>query len=170
MFASVHEGTNLQKHYFLQRLPNVPRLRALHIPHIAHPVHRDIKELALQILDIVTIRPEVGINYVGMQNKCYEILEGKRGDKAELEDEEDSHSEGIGDSEPWSASDTEDDDGDDAAGAASPGDSTSGLSSHTSSEDESDLDGSRSRVTFRLREILFYDDKIAIFKARHGVL
>ena len=85
------------KHYFLQRLPNVPHLRALHIPHIAHPVHRDSKELALQILDIVTIRPDVGISYVGMQNKCYEILEGKRGDKVEFDEADDSHSEGLGD-------------------------------------------------------------------------
>ncbi|PLB55664.1 hypothetical protein P170DRAFT_461484 [Aspergillus steynii IBT 23096] len=159
-------------HYFLQRLPNVPHLRALHIPHIAHPVHRDSKELALQILDIVTIRPDVGISYVGMQNKCYEILEGKRGDKVEFDDADDSHSEGLGDGEPWSASDTEDDEGDDEAGATSTADSTSLLSSdHASSDgDESDLESSRSRVTFRLREILFYDDKIAIFKARHGVL
>ncbi|KAK1143335.1 hypothetical protein N8T08_006862 [Aspergillus melleus] len=159
-------------HYFLQRLPNIPHLRALHIPHIAHPIHRDSKELALQILDIVTIRPDVGISYVGMQNKCYEILEGKRGDKVDFDDADDSHSEGLGDGEPWSASDTDDDEGDDDAGAASTADSTSVLSSdHASSDgDESDLEGSRSRVTFRLREILFYDDKIAIFKARHGVL
>lgn len=107
-----------------------------------------------------------------MQNKCYEILEGKRGDKVEFEDADDSHSEGLAEGEPWSGSDTEDDEGDDDAGATSTADSTSVLSSdHASSDgDESDLESSRSRVTFRLREILFYDDKIAIFKARHGVL
>ena len=27
-----------------------------------------------------------------------------------------------------------------------------------------------SRMRFRLQEILFYDDKISIFKARHGVI
>jgi hypothetical protein len=36
--------------------------------------------------------------------------------------------------------------------------------------DGSDYDYGGSRVSFRLREILFCDDQIAIFKARHGVL
>ncbi|THC95987.1 hypothetical protein EYZ11_004534 [Aspergillus tanneri] len=158
-------------HYFLQRLPNVPQLRAIHIPHIAHPVHRDPKELALQILDIIIIRPEVGLSYVGMQNKCYEILEGKRGDKVEFDDADDSHSEGLGPGIDWSASESEED-GSDGTGAASAMDSNSELSSDRalSDIDDSDLENHRSRVTFRLREILFYDDKIAIFKARHGVL
>ncbi|KAE8348524.1 hypothetical protein BDV28DRAFT_88207 [Aspergillus coremiiformis] len=159
-------------HYFLQRLPNMPQLRALHIPHIAHPTHRDPKELALQILDIVTIRPEVGMSYVGMQNKCYEILEGKRSEKDDFEDADDSHSEGfVPGSEDWPPSDTNDDDSDDD-GAGSVMESTSELSSDRSSldGDDSESESNKSRVAFRLREILFYDDKISIFKARHGVL
>ncbi|KAE8373309.1 hypothetical protein BDV26DRAFT_272330 [Aspergillus bertholletiae] len=161
-------------HYFLQRLPNMPQLRALHIPHISHPIHRDPKELALQVLDIVTIRPEVGISYIGMINKCYEILEAKRGDKDDIDDVDDSHSEGfVPGSDDWAPSDTDDDDSDGGAAAASAIESNSELSSddQSSSEgDDSDLENSKSRVAFRLREILFYDDKISIFKARHGVL
>ncbi|OGM39522.1 hypothetical protein ABOM_011937 [Aspergillus bombycis] len=160
-------------HYFLQRLPNMPQLRALHIPHITNPIHRDPKELALQILDIVTIRPEVGISYIGMINKCYEILEGKHGEKDDFDDADDSHSEGfVPGSDDWAPSDTEDDDSDDG-GAGSAMESNSELSSddHSSSDGyDSDLESSKSRVAFRLREILFYDDKISIFKARHGVL
>ncbi|GAB1215305.1 hypothetical protein ATERTT37_004491 [Aspergillus terreus] len=154
-------------HYFIQRLPNVPHLRALHISHIADAVHRDAKELALQILDIVTIRPDIGLTYVGMQDKCYEIIEGKRCDKDDFDDVY-----VPGGSEDWPASDddTEDENDDDAA--ASVVDSNSELSSDRGSlsDDESDAESRRSRVTFRLREILFYDDKIAIFKARHGIL
>ncbi|KAL5358727.1 hypothetical protein BJX96DRAFT_147160 [Aspergillus floccosus] len=154
-------------HYFLQRLPNVPHLRALHISHIADAIHRDAKELALQILDIVTIRPDIGLTYVGMQDKCYEIIEGKRCDKDDFDDVY------VPGGEDWPASDddTEDDENDDDA-AASVVDSTSELSSDRGSlsDDESDADSRRSRVMFRLREILFYDDKIAIFKARHGIL
>ncbi|KAJ1717281.1 hypothetical protein NYO67_556 [Aspergillus flavus] len=160
-------------HYFLQRLPNMPQLRALHIPHITDSIPRDPKELALQILDIVTIRPEVGISYIGMINKCYEILEVKRSEKYDYDDADDSHSEGfVPGSDDWAPSDTEDDDSDDG-GAGSAIESNSELSSddHSSSEGyDSDLESNKSRVSFRLREILFYDDKISIFKARHGVL
>ncbi|PYI12766.1 hypothetical protein BO78DRAFT_392565 [Aspergillus sclerotiicarbonarius CBS 121057] len=160
-------------HYFLQRLPYMAQLRSLHVPHIARQVHRDPKELALMILDIVTIRPEVGITYVGVQNKCYEILEAKDGDAGEFYDTDDSHSEGfVPGGEEWAGSDTnEDESEDDGAGSAM--DSHSDLSSDdrgSSDGEDSDMDCNKSRVSFRLREILFYDDKIAIFKARHGVL
>ncbi|KAI2965569.1 hypothetical protein CBS147323_5741 [Aspergillus niger] len=160
-------------HYFLQRLPYMPQLRALHIPHIARQVHRDPKELAMMILDIVTIRPEVGINYVGIQNKCYEILEAKDGDAGEFYDTDDSHSEGfVPGGEEWAGSETNEDESDDDGGVSAM-DSHSDLSSddRTSSDgEESEMDYNKTRVSFRLREILFYDDKIAIFKARHGVL
>lgn len=39
-----------------------------------------------------------------------------------------------------------------------------------SSDEDSESEVSRASASFRLREILFYDDKITIFKARHGVL
>ena len=149
------------------------QLRSLHVPHIARQVHRDPRELALMILDIVTIRPEVGITYVGVQHKCYEILEAKDGDATEFYDTDDSHSEGFAPGgEEWAGSDTNEDESEDD-GAVSAMDSHSDLSSDdrgSSDGEDSDMDCHKSRVSFRLREILFYDDKIAIFKARHGVL
>ncbi|KAL4921526.1 hypothetical protein BDW62DRAFT_174861 [Aspergillus aurantiobrunneus] len=160
-------------HYFLQRLPFVPQLRALHIPHIARPVQLDLKELAMQVLDIVTLRPEISLSYVGMQNKCYEILEGKA-NQYDLAEADDVHSEGfVPGAENWAGSDTNDEDSDeDDEGITM--DSHSDLSSEDrrslDDDDASDYDYGRPRVSFRLREILFYDDKIAIFKARHGVL
>ncbi|KAL4895122.1 hypothetical protein BDV59DRAFT_174481 [Aspergillus ambiguus] len=150
-------------HYFLQRLPNVPQLRALHISNIADAKHRDAKELALQILDIVTIRPDIGLTYVGMQDKCYEIMDANRHEKDDFNEIFD----------PWPVSDDDTNDGENDEAAASVVDSHSESSSDDvgfSDEDDSDTDSRRPRVTFRLREILFYDDKIAIFKARHGVL
>ncbi|RAL16237.1 uncharacterized protein BO97DRAFT_410647 [Aspergillus homomorphus CBS 101889] len=162
-------------HYFIQRLPYMPQLRALHIPHIARHVHRDPKELAMLILDIVTIRPEIGLTYVGLQSKCYEILESKDGDAGgEYYDTDDSHSEGfVPGGEDWAGSETNDDDEADDDGAASAIHSLSDVSSDdrgSSDGEDSELDYNRPRVSFRLREILFYDDKVAIFKARHGVL
>ncbi|CBF86189.1 hypothetical protein AN2106.2 [Aspergillus nidulans FGSC A4] len=160
-------------HYFLQRLPNIPQLRALHISHIVRPLHLDLKELAMQVLDIVTLRPEISISYLGMQSKCYEILEGK-GNEYDLAETDDIHSEGfVPGAENWAGSDTNEEGSDeDDEGATM--DSQSDLSSedHRSLDDDdaSDYDYGRPRVSFGLREILFYDDKIAIFKARHGVL
>ncbi|KAL2870760.1 uncharacterized protein BJX67DRAFT_344519 [Aspergillus lucknowensis] len=160
-------------HYFLQRLPYIPHLRALHIPHLVRPIHLDLKELALQVLDIVTLRPEINLSYFGIQSKCYEILEGK-GKEYDLTEADDVHSEGlVPGAENWAGSDTNDEDSDEDDDG-----STMDLHSDVSSDDHrslddddgSDYDYGRPRVSFRLREILFYDDKIAIFKARHGVL
>ncbi|KAL2819683.1 hypothetical protein BJX63DRAFT_428468 [Aspergillus granulosus] len=160
-------------HYFLQRLPHIPHLRALHIPHIVHAIHPELKELALQVLDIVTLRPEINLSYVGIQNKCYEIMEGK-GDEYDLGNNDVTHSEGfVPGAETWTGSDTNDEDSDD-------GDEGSTIDSHSElssddrrsldDDDGSEYDYDRPCVSYRLREILFYDDKIAIFKARHGVL
>ncbi|CEJ61816.1 hypothetical protein PMG11_10333 [Penicillium brasilianum] len=158
-------------HHFLQRLPNMSRLYALHLTHIGNTVHRDLKELALQVLDIVSIRPDLKITYIGLQARCYQILEGGRDGSEPYFDETlgiDHHS-------------NPDDDGmleDDSMGptgeehnSSIPDDSdrlSSDLSDgyDTEQEDEEGV----SRVQFRLQEILFYDDKISIFKARHGVI
>lgn len=47
-------------------------------------------------------------------------------------------------------------------------DASDDAGSETDSLQEGDLVGSAARL--RLREILFYDDKVAIFRARHGRL
>ena len=153
----------------MQRLPNIPHLRALYIPHISHQIHRDSKELALQILDIVSIRPEVGINYVGIQSKCYEILERRSGDKDEEFDEsESSHVPPSG--EELSGSENEEEpDGDDDSSVESQS-ILSAEEAASSDDEDSGSEALRPNAGFRLREILFYDDKITIFKARHGVL
>ncbi|KAJ5160784.1 uncharacterized protein N7482_007788 [Penicillium canariense] len=159
-------------HYFLQRLPNMPQLFALYLPHIGHTVHRDLKELALQVLDIVSIRPDLKITYIGLQAKCYQILEGSRdGSEPDFDETQglDQTSNATGDD----AMSFEDDPMDPLGDNDEPGvpDDTDLLSSDLSDgyDTEPEDDGA-SRVRFRLQEILFYDDKISIFKARHGVI
>lgn len=152
-----------------------------------HGADVDPRELALQIVDIVALRPEVELCYMGIANKCFEILENRRSgdtwdgrpesrlgthgatleedggapasDGEEDEDDDDVAEEvaeedagQVDDAEPDTESDEEDDDDDDT-------DSDAGTS-----------DGGRGTARLRLREILFYDDKVAIFKARHGRL
>lgn len=155
-------------------MPCVPQLRALYIPNINHQIHRDPKELALQILDIVSIRPDVGITYLGIQSKCYEILEKRNGDKDEEFDGSDSsHSGALHPSGGDLTGSENDDDSDEDLQIGSAMETQSILSADEtdlSDGDESGSDISKPQTTFRLREILFYDDKITIFKARHGVL
>ncbi|CRK31108.1 hypothetical protein BN1708_015901 [Verticillium longisporum] len=205
-----------EPHTLLQRLIGLPQLRSLHIPKIADHAagNYDPRELALQIVDIISLRPEIQLCYVGIGKKCFEILEnkpldssthgvattdpaaevgapgsghvvpgqhGSGGDEAADDDEEDASD----DDEDASQVDTSEDENEDGPGGGGAGnandaasvvdvdDSQSEASLGSSDSDadsfrEADHVGARPRL--RLREILFYDDKVAIFKARHGRL
>ena len=145
----------------------------------------DPRELALQVVDVIVLRPEVELCYMGVSHKCFEILENRPHD--ETHGSTDSHSSAtnggvdtVTDDE-GSDDDGSDDDADDeepeeddtgTAIALDPDETESEISDHDDSDTDS-YDGSedgRSKIRLRLREILFYDDKVAIFKARHGRL
>ncbi|KAH6674052.1 F-box domain-containing protein [Plectosphaerella plurivora] len=179
-------------HPFLQRLPNMPHLRSLHLPKIAdHVSNSDPKELALQIVDIITLRPEIQLCYVGIMKKCFEILEtklpdsmtgafssaqGHSGPEEEDDDDDDSDDDGSVDTSEDEAEEEQDMDGEDEDDAISSGDlaeddddvSVVDTASEADSFQEADEIGGVARL--RVREILFYDDRVAIFKARHGRL
>ena len=152
----------------------MPQLRALYLPHIHHTVHRDLKELALQVLDIVSIRPDLKIAYIGLQTKCYQILEARSDDNPldfddnPTADQSPPHSddEEEGWVSPQQNHDTDDSEDDDGG--------TAGDNLNSSDPDdydsEADEEQSASRIRYRLQQILFYDEKVSIFKARHGVL
>lgn len=178
-------------HHFLQRLPQIPHLRSLNIPFIADHVTQafDPKELALQVVDVIVLRPEVELCYMGVSHKCFEILENRPHDDGHnsadvhssaanggpggaVTDEEDEEEDGSDDDDD---DEEEEDDNGTAIGAPAgldPDETESELSDHDDSDTDS-YDGSddgRNKVRLRLREILFYDDKVSIFKARHGKL
>ncbi|KAL8904106.1 MAG: hypothetical protein Q9207_003497 [Kuettlingeria erythrocarpa] len=176
-------------HFLLQRLPQVSQLRSLYIRQLGnHPYgnHLSSKELALQIMDIVSLRPEMELCYLAIVNKCFELLEGTQDDDStsrvhhstttpaspDLDDtnssDEDSNDDGEDD-------DDDDDDVNDTQTAGEPAgndsDNDSQAGSMDLSEDElAGLDGQAKPPQLKLREILFYDDKVSIFKARHGRL
>ncbi|KAK8236093.1 hypothetical protein IWZ00DRAFT_107517 [Phyllosticta capitalensis] len=255
----------LDWHFFLQRLPQVPTLRSIYIPHIADHAHGnniDPRELAMQIVDIITLRPEVEICYMGIQNKCFEVLENKivaspydryyhhhgahhsqhhaagssgvpngpggaglgfsddeDDEPVGVEDEEEAHAAAAAaeldeedvdeETEDYDDDEDEDDDGTGGGGAGAAGGggggnintngaaggggvglggAGGGATHHDvfvdDDEDETEdgsevwgagssagsLDESCAGQRLRLREILFYDDKVAIFKGRHGKL
>jgi hypothetical protein len=198
------------KHPFLQRLPNIPQLRSLNIPYIADHIIGNIepKELAMQIADIITLRPDIQLCYVGISTKCFEMLEtslkdgvspaSSRTSSIQSSPVSGSHSTvsltangvtaGAVVQDETSDEDDEDDEDeateDEAEDEGINGDGTptsqtdpeaSGSENGEGAEDDEDDDsyvevnqGNKTRL--RPREILFYDDKVAIFKARHGRL
>ncbi|KAI1107817.1 hypothetical protein F4804DRAFT_1373 [Jackrogersella minutella] len=175
-------------HPFLQRLPNVPQLRSLHIPHmLEHIANFEPKELALQLVDIITLRPEIQLCYVGIATKCFEILEtrpsdvsngspdgGLGGNQGAIVIEEDDDNEDGGSEADEETEEDDDDVNDDNSNASQVdgGDDLTDVSDDAESEADSLQEGNLvgSAARFRLREILFYDDKVAIFKARHARL
>lgn len=188
-------------HYFLQRLPNNPGLRSLHIAHVAdHPYGRlfDPRDVALQVLDIISLRPDMELCYLAIEKKCFEILEYKSSylrrtgpsitsrpleyhgttiggtphTMVEEEDDEDHEDGGaahhINHFAAPELSDEEEDHWEMGSHGSSNLDETE--DEHDEEEDGGSGEAGRGKLAFRLREILFYDDKISIFKARHGKL
>lgn len=158
----------------------------------------------MQGVDVVALRPEVELCYIGIGTKCFEILESRRewdsrtdnnaahpnlppihggnggvvssegeeDDADEMEDEDEDELDGESDADDnddtESDADHDDDDDDDDDDEFDDDDLTD-------SDEESDGPrggkGKHARAAkLRLREILFYDDKVAVFKARHGKL
>ncbi len=154
-------------------------------------MHLDSREFALQIVDIIALRPDIDICYIGISSKCFEVLENKQMDDRHIthdttttaanagpggidaDDHPDTEDE---DNEEDDEDDDEDDPNQEAAATqiVDPDDSGSDASSDVhedSDDDESDgAEDDKRRPRLRLREILFYDDKVSIFKARHGRL
>lgn len=185
-------------HYLMIRLPDMPALRSLYIPHVIDPMNNFHKadkqsdELSKMIVDVVTLRPECGICYVGIVNKCYELLEGDRhssqsdpdtvvgaNESDDDDDEDDSENEEAsedGNDEEGSEDGEDVDDVDDAISEAdgSPDGTSTVLSPaaayHPHLEEDEDPLPKKKRIVIDSREILFYDDKVAVFKARHARL
>jgi hypothetical protein len=168
-------------HPFLQRLPNIPHLRSLHIPNLQDHITGTFeqKELALQITDIITLRPEIQLCYVGIGNKCFEIVETRPRENGQ------GHSDFGLSGHPGVVVIGGDDDDDSDDGTLSAPSSTTSSSGSSAGDDDSvelsdeagsdadsthDGGGGGPGTRLRLREILFYDDRVAIFKARHAKL
>lgn len=139
-------------------------------------------------MDIVALRPEIELCYMGISTKCFEILENRQTDDstgsfhdgttasanegpggvANGDLDEDSDVDGDED-------EADDDDDEDVALNASSGEPDENESdileeSDTNTDDGFSSEDGRKRPRLKLREILFYDDKVSIFKARHGQL
>ena len=191
IFKVSASSTDIKQHFLLQRLPNVYHLRSLYIYTILHHTEFEPRELALQIVDIITLRPEIDICYIGLWETCFEVLENKDVDERHSAQDASTNAanagpgsvgtDGHADSDDENDGEDEDEDEEVADQAATPvitsdpddtwSDPGSGVQDDLG--DDNDSDGAEEetrRPRLRLREILFYDDKVSIFKARHGRL
>lgn len=110
---------------------------------------------------------------MGIANKCFEVLENKTGWEAHTESR-------LGQSGQYGPSDPEDDEDMDEDALVDDDDTTNDAAYDEEADDEtesdslddaeSDVGEPPSHARLRLREILFYDDKVAVFRARHGRL
>lgn len=141
----------------------------------------------MQILDIVHLRPEIEICYMAISTKCFEILENRPSNydihpTGAHDTDGTNHNAGTGYAHPdhmlsdddSEASVTEDEDDDDFETSAVVGaeDSSSDMSddAHDDSDDDSFLQEDPKKPQLRIREILFYEEKIETLRARHGTL
>ncbi|KAF2011721.1 hypothetical protein BU24DRAFT_443945 [Aaosphaeria arxii CBS 175.79] len=177
-------------HHFLQRLPLIPHIRSLYIPYIADHAHGnniDPRELAMQILDIVHLRPEIEICYMGISQKCFEILENRPSNydlRPDGLNGGDGGTHGMGggyathdplmSDEESEATEEEDDDdfdgGVDPVGDMDETESEASDDRHDDSDEDSFVQDDRKGTKLRIREILYYEERISVYKARHGVL
>lgn len=156
----------------------MPKLIALHIPDIlrdGRPHHCDIKELGLQVLDVAALCPDVRLVYFAIRNRCYEIIETTSDDDSDHEvhslhsdeendsgeEEDDDDDDDVAVTSGTDGSDDENDDNDDS-------DETDDTNTTDDYDDESEHNPDM--LHLKMREILFYDDKVSIFEARHGRL
>lgn len=122
---------------------------------------------------------------MGIANKCFEILENRSSDDVRNESHLGLLPGGLGHAAETGSDDGEDDDVDDDVDDVDDEDEDEYEADDTESDEDEDGDvedeesedeGGRTRggavgaARLRLREILFYDDKVAVFKARHGRL
>ncbi|KAL8688158.1 MAG: hypothetical protein Q9224_004956 [Gallowayella concinna] len=167
-------------HFFLQRLPQVPHIRSIHVPNVADHIygHRLVeKELALQVVDIIALRPEIELCYLGLAYRCFEIMEGTYNSDATVTFRDPATSGPVAspgsiiDSDEESEEDEVEEDEEDATdGGLHDSDSASENDSFGESDAEVERERGRKEIHLKLREILFYDEKVSIFKARHGKL
>ncbi|PNS17929.1 hypothetical protein CAC42_3888 [Sphaceloma murrayae] len=166
-------------HFFKQRLPNLPQLRSLYIPRYSSPFDApdpSPKEMAMQLLDAVVFNPTMELCYMGIYEKCFEILEGEQdhhrhgvvvsSSRGHHDDSSEDDEEEVDDED--DEDDDEEDDDDQRMFVGGARRESAGEFEYVGSDDEEDVASGDGRL--HIREILFYEDKVPVFRVRHGHL
>ncbi|KAJ8132600.1 hypothetical protein O1611_g1023 [Lasiodiplodia mahajangana] len=163
-------------HTLLQRLPQMANLRSLYIPYMLGHHSRPVpaaKELALQIVDVISLRREIRLAYVGLWHKCFEVTEVEGGSSAQDNNDHFIYADSVDHSD---EDETDEDEEDPINNTLFGGDFMDEFVEEGTDDSQSEADSFIEETTnkplprLRLREILYYDDKVDLFRARHGKL
>ncbi|KAI1749390.1 hypothetical protein F4782DRAFT_308043 [Xylaria castorea] len=166
-------------HTLLQQLPQIANLRSLYIPQMLGRNSRSSpapKELALQIVDIISLRREIRLVYVGLWHKCFEVTEAEHDDRSQDDNDHAVSVDDVDHIDGNSEGDDMTDDDEDEEDIEPFMDVEDEFTEEVSDDDQSEADSFTEETTnnslprLRLREILYYDDKVELFRARHGKL
>lgn len=170
-------------HYFLRRLVKIPHLQVLYIPVLHHDGQlqncqkSDSEDLAYQVADAISFRPEISLSYFANHNRCFEIFESRSGDM-DTGAEDDRSPTNWMNGTAIEHSDEEDVDVDGADEVTADDDSEADTGTDNGSADSEDdgpdngdgwkFDGGeeKDRIVFAVRDTLFPDSKAEVFKFR----
>ncbi len=164
----------------MRRLPRVAHLRSLYFPYIAHhsySKHLKIGDLTSQIVDLIAIRPEIQLSYLGLEDSCFQLIENMHSTQSRRATGFDSETMDIDDNSDFNESESEENDDEDMTDDDVPGplpsddptDAYSGDGEDGAEDSEEDLSElEREEPAIKIRQILFYDSMVSVFKARHG--
>ncbi|KXJ95857.1 hypothetical protein Micbo1qcDRAFT_172163 [Microdochium bolleyi] len=182
-------------HPFLRGFPNIPELRTLHVLGLPSRTNQVVqKEKAVQIADVLTLRPDSKLCYFGIGNACFEIMEAHTERNAPPDIDLSGHvaANGVIVVDPGTEIDSSLTSSSESETIAAPPpppppiiemdgviqENPDDWSSQHSSTFDSDADSchgsddttKKLQRWLYLHQIPFCDDKIDIFKARHGRL
>jgi hypothetical protein len=132
--------------------------------------------LVSQIVDLVAIRPEIRLNYLGLEGSCYQLVEKKHNSpfkRSTLFDPDTMDIDEVSEFNGSSSDANDDESMTDDDPLAAPFESFIQDNSDYGEEeveesDEEFSEGEREEPSVSARQILFYDSMVSVFKARHG--
>ena len=158
-------------HFLLQGLPRIPHLRALYLTHARDP-HREGHDLAIefcdQVIDVAALRPEMELAYLAIGQKCFEILENNGKSSIIVSGAMDNAESGP---HANGGSGDEDEESKDDSSTFTTGESCLSIDEYGDAMFLTKKGQKRvQRLRLKSRQIPFPDNKVAVFKARHGRL
>lgn len=134
-------------------------------------------DLVSQIIDLVSLRPEIQLCYLALEDSCFQLIENRTDAQSTRASLYDLDTMDIDDASEVNEVENEENDNDDITdddvSAVQPSEDSieadsddSGGEAEYPDEDVSEEEKEEPPVT--VRQILFYDSMVSIFNARHG--
>lgn len=134
-------------------------------------------DLVSQIVDLVSLRPEIQLCYLALEDSCFQLIENRIDTQSTRASLYDLDTMDIDDASEVNETENEENDNeditdDDVPAVQPPEDPTEADSDDGEEEavypDEDVSEEEREEPPVTVRQILFYDSMVSIFDARHG--